>query len=96
MEEEKKLKINVRDQVAGGEYCNLAIINHAPDEFVVDFIFVPPSNPNAEVRSRIILSPGHAKRFFQALASNIEKYEGRFGPIDTHAQAIASPEGEIN
>lgn len=95
-EQQDKLKINIREEVANGRYSNLAIINHGSDEFVLDFVFVQPGNPQAEVVSRVLLSPGHAKRFLQALGNNIEKYESRFGPIQSTSPAILPNDEEIN
>ena len=69
------------DEVAGGIYSNLAIITHSPTEFVVDFVSMMPGAPKAKVKSRIVMTPQHAKRLFKALADNISKYESSFGTI---------------
>lgn len=79
---EKKLKIHLPDDVAQGSYANLTMVNHTETEFILDFCFVQPQDPQARVRSRIISSPRHTKRFLQALADNVDRYEARFGPID--------------
>ena len=59
MAEDKKqgLNIELTEDVAEGTYSNLAIINHSPSEFVVDFIQVMPGVPKAKVKSRIVLTP---------------------------------------
>ena len=74
MSEEKKqgLNIELTEEVAEGTYSNLAIINHSPSEFVVDFIQVMPGVPKAKVKSRIVLTPQHAKRLMKALADNVK------------------------
>ena len=67
MEEEKKqtqINIELKDDIAQGTYSNLAIITHSPSEFIVDFIRIMPGVTKAEVKSRIILTPEHAKRLF--------------------------------
>ena len=49
MEEKKEIQIELSAEVAEGIYSNLAIISHAPSEFVIDFIrisFSRPSMPN--------------------------------------------------
>ena len=56
-------------------FSNLAIITHSNTEFVLDFIRVMPGVPKARVKSRIILTPEHAKRLLAAMQDNIEKYE---------------------
>lgn len=84
MAEEKKqqgLNIELTEEVAEGTYSNLAIINHSPSEFVVDFISVMPGVPKAKVKSRIVLTPQHAKRLMKALIDNVNKFEAQHGKI---------------
>lgn len=80
---ENSLNIELSAEVAEGTYSNLAIITHSNTEFVLDFIRVMPGLPKASVKSRIVLTPEHAKRFLNALSDNIEKYESVNGEIDT-------------
>ena len=75
------LNIELPEEVAQGVYSNLAIINHSPSEFVVDFIQMMPGVPKAKVKSRIILTPQHAKRLMKALNDNIMKFEAQHGEI---------------
>jgi uncharacterized protein (DUF1778 family) len=79
----KKNQINIelKEDVAQGIYSNLAIITHSSSEFILDFVRVMPGIPKAEVKSRIILTPEHAKRLLHALGENIEKYEKMHGSI---------------
>ncbi|MEZ4758292.1 MAG: DUF3467 domain-containing protein [Flavobacteriales bacterium] len=42
---------------------------------MLDFVRVMPGVPKAKVRSRILLTPQHAKRLMQALAGNLRKFE---------------------
>jgi hypothetical protein len=81
-----KLQVQIDEDVAQGTYCNLVLLNHAENEFVLDFAFLPPTNGRAKVRSRIISSPRHTKRLLQALQKNVERYEERFGTIDLGAE----------
>lgn len=84
MEEGKnvnQINIELKDEVGQGTYSNLAIITHSSSEFVLDFVRVMPGLPKAEVKSRIILTPEHAKRLLLALKDNISKFETTFGPI---------------
>jgi len=84
MEEKKnpnQISIELKEDVAQGIYSNLAIITHSPSEFIVDFVRIMPGMPKAEVKSRIILTPEHAKRLLYALKDNIAKYEAAHGPI---------------
>ena len=79
--EEQKINIELDDSTSQGIYSNLAVINHSQSEFVVDFVVIMPGNPKAKVRSRIILTPEHAKRFQSALADNVRRYEETHGEI---------------
>lgn len=76
-----QLNIEISEEVAEGTYANLAIITHSHAEFVIDFVNVMPGTPKSRVKSRIILTPQHAKRFMKALTENIHKYESVNGPI---------------
>jgi hypothetical protein len=76
-----QLNIELPEEVAEGIYSNLAIISHSPSEFVVDFIRIMPNIPKAKVKSRIVLTPQHAKKLLRALAENVEKFEAQHGAI---------------
>ena len=83
---EGQLNIELDDKVAEGTYANLAIINHSVSEFIVDFISVMPGQPKAKVKSRIILTPQHAKRLAKALADNVHRFEQSHGEIKDYEQ----------
>jgi hypothetical protein len=89
--QEVKLEIQLDEEIAQGAYVNLAVVNHNESEFVIDLIFIQPQTPRAKVRSRVILSPQHAKRFVAALQDNIGRYEQSFGEITTAPQNINEP-----
>jgi len=76
-----QLQIELPQDVAQGQYANFAIITHSSSDFVVDFARVLPGVPKAQVKSRVILAPEHAKRLLAALQENIVRYEREFGPI---------------
>ena len=86
MEENKptnnnEIQVELSEEMAQGTYSNLAIISHSPSEFILDFIRVVPGAPKAQVKSRIIMTPEHAKRLLLALRDNIGKYESQHGEI---------------
>ena len=84
MEEQQpsnQLNIEISEEVAEGEYANLAIITHSHAEFVIDFVNVMPGTPKSRVKSRIIFTPQHAKRFMKALTENISRFEAVNGKI---------------
>lgn len=84
--EQGQINIELDENIAEGIYSNLAIINHSVSEFVVDFIKVMPGNPKAKVKSRIILTPQHAKRFLKALNDNVKRFETAHGEIKDYDQ----------
>ena len=90
-EKEGQLSIELDDKIAEGVYSNLAIINHSATEFVVDFVSVMPGMPKGKVRSRIILTPEHAKRLLFALDDNIQKFEQANGTISNSEDRHAIP-----
>ncbi|MCC8087656.1 MAG: DUF3467 domain-containing protein [Rikenellaceae bacterium] len=77
----KNIEIELSQAVAEGVYSNMAIISHSSSEFIMDFIRIMPGVPKAPVKSRVILTPEHAKRLLLSLQDNINKYEKIFGKI---------------
>lgn len=84
----QQLDIELNEETAEGIYSNLAIITHSQSEFVLDFIKIMPGIPKARVKSRIILTPQHAKRLLKALADNVQKFEQINGKIKDIEQAL--------
>ena len=84
--EEQKINIELDEATAEGTYSNLAIINHSVSEFIVDFISMMPGAPKAKVKSRIILTPQHAKRLLKALGENVSRFEKSHGEIKDYEQ----------
>ncbi len=91
MEKKNELNIELSSEIAEGIYSNLAIISHSSSEFVVDFIRIMPGTPKAHVKSRIILTPEHAKRLLYALQDNIAKFESLNGKIKLGDQQQVPP-----
>ena len=82
-----QINIELDEKTAEGIYSNLAIINHSPSEFVLDFVTIMPGVPKSKVKSRIILTPQHAKRLFKAIGENIHRFEVAHGEIKDTDQA---------
>lgn len=80
------LQIQLDDEVANGQYVNMAMVNHTETEFTLDFIYVQPHQARAKVRSRIILNPKHLKRLLLVMQEGLASYEARFGPLDPSGQ----------
>ena len=95
---ENNINIELDESIAQGLYSNLVIVNHSPTEFVLDFINVMPGAPKAKVRSRVILTPEHTKKFINALDENLDKYEKSFGKIKNFQKEVIpisfGPKGE--
>lgn len=80
--EKHQIDVELTEDVAQGNYANLAIISHSTSEFVLDFAAVLPGVPKAKVKSRIILAPEHAKRLLLSLQENVARYENNVGRIN--------------
>ncbi len=76
-----ELGVELSVEVAQGHYSNLAIISHSTSEFILDFATVLPGIEKARVKSRIILTPEHAKRLLRSLQEDISRYESALGQI---------------
>ena len=85
-QKQKQINIELDEKTAEGTYSNLAIINHSVSEFVIDFISMMPGAPKAKVKSRIVLTPQHAKKFLKALTDNVSRFEDAHGPIKDYEQ----------
>jgi hypothetical protein len=90
-EQDQQINIELTEEIAEGTYANLAMIAHSNSEFIIDFIRLMPGVPKAKVKSRIILTPEHAKRLLSALKENIRKYEESFGDINGADEAYRFP-----
>ncbi len=78
---EQQLNIELTEDMADGKYANLAIITHSFAEFVIDFVNVMPNVPKAKVKSRIVMTPQHAKRLMRAMVDNVKRFEAQYGAI---------------
>ena len=85
--QQPQINIELDETIAQGIYSNLAIINHSSSEFVVDFVCIMPGTPKAKVKSRIVLTPQHAKRLLKAMGENINRFEAAHGEIKETEQA---------
>ncbi|MCD0467806.1 DUF3467 domain-containing protein [Flavobacterium cupreum] len=86
-QQQEQINIELDETIAEGIYSNLAIINHSSSEFVLDFVSIMPGIPKAKVKSRIVLTPQHAKRLFKAIGENIHRFEVAHGEIKDTEQA---------
>ncbi len=82
-----QINIELDENIAQGIYSNLAIINHSQSEFVLDFISIMPGVPKSKVKSRIVLTPQHAKRLLKAIADNVQRFESMHGEIKDYQQS---------
>jgi hypothetical protein len=88
------LQVEMDDAVAEGVYANLAVMSHSSSEFVIDFLRLMPGVPKAKVKSRIVMTPEHAKRLLIAMQDNVRKYESQFGDILLNDIRMVAPKGE--
>jgi len=85
-EKDQSINVEIDEKTAEGIYSNLAVINHSASEFVVDFVSIMPATPKAKVKSRVILTPEHAKKLVKALQNNITNFEAAHGEIKEYQQ----------
>lgn len=91
-EQDNQIQIELPEDIAQGTYSNLAIIAHSSSEFVIDFVRILPGLPKAKVKSRVILTPEHAKRLLYALKENIDRFEEQNGSISAdNAEGFLPP-----
>lgn len=81
---QNQLDIELSEEIAEGIYSNLAVITHSNSEFIIDFVKILPGIPKGKVKSRIILTPQHAKRLLGALADNMKRFEDNFGEVENN------------
>jgi len=82
-----QLNIKIDAEVAEGRYSNLAIINHSPAEFILDFTRLLPGLQQAKVHTRIVMTPQHTKMLLKALEQNVSMYEQTHGAINYDKQS---------
>ena len=85
------IPLKADDATQSGAYANLTRISHDAESFLLDFMFVHSSPPFGRLVSRIVLTPGHAKRLAQALSENLKLYEASWGSI----RMALPPQGSV-
>ena len=68
----------------------MPIVGYSQAEFILDFIKIIPGIPKADVKSRMIMSPMHAKNLLLLLNAKIKEYEKQFGKIQSPKKKIES------
>jgi Protein of unknown function (DUF3467) len=76
-----QVQIKADEKELVGQYSNLVMIHHNPEEFTLHFIYVFTNGTHGKLVASTILSPAHAKRLWRALGENIARYESQFGTI---------------
>ena len=90
-DQQQQINIELTEEMADGTYANLAIITHSFAEFVIDFVNVMPGVPKAKVKSRVVMTPQHAKKLMRALIDNVKRYETANGVIKDQEQPNSLP-----
>lgn len=85
-QQQNQLQLQIKPEVAEGNYANLAMITHSSSDFILDFATMFPGLPGPVVRDRVVMAPEHAKRLLGALQENIANYERTFGEIKIPVQ----------
>ena len=77
--------IGISEETHRGVYSNKVIVAHSAEEFIFDFVADFP--PAAQIVSRVITSPAHAKALLATLQDNVARYEQNYGPIPRRKNA---------
>jgi hypothetical protein len=95
MEEQRpvpgQVQIKADEKELQGQYSNLVMLHHNLEEFTLNFIYIFPNGAQGKLLGSMIVSPGHAKRIWRALAENISRYESQFGPIKEAPEGSGQP-----
>jgi uncharacterized protein DUF3467 len=75
-----QVEITANLEVQKGVYSNFAIIQHAKNEFMIDFHLKFGSQ--SQLVSRVILSPNQMKALSKAILENIEKFNIKHNRIN--------------
>lgn len=81
----RQIKVRMSETVGAGVYANSLMVQHTREEFILDFAMIV--GDAGTVVTRVVTSPGHAKRIVKALQENLAKYEGSHGRVDTAPEA---------
>ena len=76
-----QVQIKADEKELLGQYSNLVMIHHNPEEFTLHFVYLFTNGTHGKLVSSIIVSHSHAKRLWRALGENISRYEAQFGAI---------------
>ena len=71
MAENTPIKINVPTDKAAGAYCNLVSITIGENEMILDFAQMMPNKADAELVSRVVMTPQVGKNFMSAFQNAI-------------------------
>ena len=88
----QQMQLEIKPEVALGNYSNFAVISHSSSEFTIDFATILPGMPKANVGTRVVMAPEHVIRLLHALQDNVSRYESQFGKINIpgiHNKTIA-------
>ena len=69
------------EELSTGVFSNLAVVQHsgpgrAVEEITMDFLYTGRGLSRPKVVARVIMTPGHAVRLFQALKTNLDRIKG--------------------
>lgn len=86
---EKPIRLNIEfPSDLEAIYVNLALLSHSPSEIILDFARIMPNAPKTKIQTRLIMTPMNAKLLYRALGENLQKFEAKYGEIQTPTQNI--------
>ncbi|MDX1619630.1 MAG: DUF3467 domain-containing protein [Nitriliruptorales bacterium] len=82
--QQQRVNVQLSDDLKQGTYANFLVVSHSPHEFTLDFCQLQPGEPGqvqAEVVSRVRIAPTLVAKVIQALNTNLNGYEEKWGSV---------------
>lgn len=82
---QQRVNVSLPDELKPGTYANFLVVSHSPHEFTLDFCQLQPGGEpgqvEAQVVSRVRIAPTLVGKVLQALNTNLNGYEEKWGPV---------------
>ncbi|HYE76606.1 MAG TPA: DUF3467 domain-containing protein [bacterium] len=90
-EEAGRLSLRIDPEIAAGQYANYLQVRFNSIEMVLDFSRVIPDLNSIQLVSRVLINPALGRTLYEALRTNVEAYERRYGRCPAYEKEIDGP-----
>jgi hypothetical protein len=80
MNPQTQMQVKADDSSLKTMYADVIQVSNNKETFALSFVSTLP--PIGALLGRFAISPGHAKRLFMALQTNLKAYEEKFGKVE--------------